>query len=181
MVSFGAVPSAPYILLYILYVCVGVAVVKVITIASILCILSLLFEKWLRPKRPLRLSVYFGVPGAGKTTFAAYLVRQAQRESCIIKFCRVHSGRLCRWILASGLFKRAYPVWSNVEIRGAYRIEPKADLGVYQIEDGSLIIDEAGIEFNNRQYKSLPVEVIRWLKLHRHYRMSVEVAPHAGA
>ena len=141
-----------------------------------LCWIAPRIIQWLLPRRVLQLSVYFGVPGAGKTTFAAYLVRQAAKESRIVKFCRVHeSGRVCRWVLASGLLKRSVPVWSNVPIRGAYQIDVKEDLGKYQIEDGSLIIDEAGIDFNSRQYKSLPMSIIKWLKLHRHYRMSVDV------
>ena len=38
-----------------------------------------------------------------------------------------------------------------------------------------MIIDEAGVEFNNRDYKAFPKPAIRFFKYHRHYGMSVDV------
>lgn len=95
------------------------------------------------------LNVYFGVPGSGKTTFAAHLARKEMR--------------------------RKRPVWSNVPITGTYEIDIQRDLGKFMISDGKLIVDEAGIEHNNRSYKSMPLHQIEWYKYHRHYRMSVDV------
>lgn len=97
----------------------------------------------------LHVNVYMGVPGAGKTTIAAKL---AKRD-----------------------IKKGIPVWSNVPIKGTYKIDPQKELGVYHIEAGRLIIDEAGNEFNNRDFKTFPPEVRKWLKLHRHYGMKVDV------
>lgn len=37
-----------------------------------------------------------------------------------------------------------------------------------------LIIDEAGIEYNSRKYKSLSQDTISFFKLHRHYRCDVD-------
>ena len=65
------------------------------------------------------LSVYFGVPGSGKTTFASYLAKKD--------------------------LKHGLKVYSNVPIVGTYRLEPKQDIGIYMIEDARLIIDEASI------------------------------------
>jgi hypothetical protein len=62
-----------------------------------------------------------------------------------------------------------------VPIKGTYKINPQEELGVYQIEAGRLIIDEAGNEFNNREFKTFPKAVRTWLKLHRHYGMKVDV------
>jgi len=40
------------------------------------------------------LNVYFGVPGSGKTTYAAYLSKQCAYESIIIRLCnRIPTAR----------------------------------------------------------------------------------------
>lgn len=127
------------------------------------------------PKHPLQLNVYFGVPGSGKTTFAAYLARQAQKESLVIKLCKRFPCRYTRWILRGKHWKRAYPVWSNVPINGTFTLDAKTDIGVFMIQDGKMIIDEAGVEFNNRDYKAFPKPAIKWFKYHRHYGVSVDV------
>lgn len=101
-----------------------------------------------KKKRKDIVSVYFGVPGAGKTTLAAWLVKQD--------------------------LKHHREVYSNVPITGAYKLDVK-DLGVYHIENASVIVDEAGIEWNNRNYKSFPQTTIKFLKYHRHYQTSVDV------
>ena len=51
------------------------------------------------------LTIYFGLPGSGKTTVAASLAKM--------------------------YLKAGYPVWSNVPIRGCYELNPKTDLGEY--------------------------------------------------
>lgn len=127
------------------------------------------------PKHPLQLNVYFGVPGSGKTTFAAYLAKQAQKESIIIRFCRRFPCGFTNWILNGKHWKRALKVYSNVPISGTYKVDARKDIGKYNIEDGKLIIDEAGVEFNSRQYKSFPTAAIYWFKFHRHYGVSVDV------
>ncbi len=132
-------------------------------------------DKARHPKHKLQLNVYFGVPGSGKTTYAAYLAREAQRESKVLRLCRRFPCRFTNWILNGKNWKRPYPVWSNVPISGTYQISAKTDLGVYMIQDGKLIIDEAGVEFNNRDYKSFPKPAIKFFKYHRHYGVSVDV------
>ena len=98
---------------------------------------------------PAELSVYFGVPGSGKTTFAAYLAKQHM--------------------------KKGGQVYSNVEIIGTYKLDSRKDLGKYMIKDARIIIDEAGIDYNNRDFKSFPVESLRYFKTHRHYRVAIDV------
>lgn len=139
-------------------------------------------------KLKYELSVYFGVPGSGKTTFAAWLVSQSQRVSLIGKF-----GLWLRWhwpfygsrfrflnhnFVSQWIFDHCrcgYPVWSNVPITGAYAFDPQSDLGTHWIYDGRLIIDEAGVEFNNRNFKSFSQNAIYFFKYHRHYRLAVDV------
>ena len=94
-------------------------------------------------------SVYFGVPGSGKTTFAAWLVRKD--------------------------LKHGLNVWSNVPISGAYRLDPKEDIGNYMICNGRVIIDEAGIEYNNRDFKDFSKKQLYFYKYHRHYQLAVDI------
>lgn len=139
-------------------------------------ITAVLLFRWLKPKSPPHvLNVYFGVPGSGKTTFAAYLAKQCMRQSRIITWAENHPGKLSGWILVSGLFKRRMPVFSNVPITGACQLDPQKDIGVNMIVGGKVIIDEAGIEYNNRNFKAFPPAAVYWYKYHRHYQCSVDV------
>ena len=95
--------------------------------------------------QPSRLSVYYGAPGVGKSTFAA--------------------------ALADAYIRCGIPVYSNVPINGTYRVE-KSDLGTYLIESGLLIWDEVGVDFNSRQFKSnFTSAQIKWFKYHRHEKI----------
>ncbi len=142
-------------------------------------ILLIIFYLWLHkarhPKHPLQLNVYFGVPGSGKTTYAAYLAKRAQKESLVIRFCKRFPCWLTCRILDGPNWKRAYPVWSNVPIAGTIQLNAREDIGVYMIQDGKMIIDEAGVEFNSRNYKTFPQTAIKFFKYHRHYGVSVDV------
>lgn len=93
-------------------------------------------------------SIYFGVPGSGKTTMAAYL---AKKE-----------------------LKKRRKVYSNVDIKGCYAIE-KSDIGHFDISNGLLILDEAGIDYNNRESKKFTHEEVEFFKKHRHYNVDVAI------
>ena len=77
--------------------------------------------------------------------------------------------------MRSRFFKRKLPVYSNVPITGAYVLDAKTDIGNFMIQDAKIIIDEAGIEYNNRSYKTFPPEAVYFYKYHRHYKTSVDV------
>lgn len=113
-----------------------------VTVLAVLC----LFKK---KGREDIISIYFGVPGSGKTTFAAWLTRNELK----------HGGK----------------VWSNVPITGAMQYEPKTDLGFVSMVDGRIILDEASVEYNNRKFKELSPETIKFLKYHRHYQTAIDV------
>lgn len=97
--------------------------------------------------------IWFGVPGSGKTSMAAYLTRSSRRLG--------------------------YHVLSNVEIKGAYRLEPN-DLGRYDMSfDGEgchVIYDEGSIDFDNRNFKAFAQsDKPLYFALHRHMNNRVDV------
>lgn len=96
------------------------------------------------------ISIILGVPGAGKTTL---LTKIAQKE-----------------------MKKGKAVYSNVYIQNCFIIDSKADIGKYLIENAVLIIDEGGTEYDNRNWKALSRRIIRFYKMHRHYRTDVYIS-----
>ena len=97
------------------------------------------------------ITVYFGSPGSGKTTMA---VRRIRKQGRHYKATFANFGCKCATV-------------DDVSL---------ADLGKWTFPQGSLIeIDEAGIEYNNRKFKTLDQDTIKWFKLHRHYCCDVDV------
>ena len=100
------------------------------------------------------LSVFYGAPGSGKSTLAAYYAQRA--------------------------LKAGYKVYSNVAIKGCYKLT-KEDIGRYAMQECLVIIDEAGVEFNNRDFavqfskKSGGHKALEWFKKHRHEKAEVMV------
>lgn len=101
-----------------------------------------------------KLSVFYGAPGSGKTTVATYMAQRA--------------------------LKSGYVVYSNVPIKGCRRIDTDS-LGRWDISHSLLIWDEAGLDFNNRDFastfskKSGTMHVLKWFKYHRHEHVEVAV------
>lgn len=88
---------------------------------------------------------YFGAPGAGKTTMAT-------KEILLY-------------------YKRGFWTFANFDCSAADKdcVDLK-DLGQWSFPENSYIaIDEAGIDYNNRRWKSFSHEAIKWYKKHRHY------------
>lgn len=100
-------------------------------------------------KRNNILSIYFGVPGAGKTTMAAWLSRRDVRHRMA--------------------------VYSNVPIKGCFKYDTKKDIGRFSIEDCRLIVDEAALEYNCRDFSKFSKESQYFYRFHRHYAVAVDV------
>ena len=96
--------------------------------------------------------MYIGVPGSGKTTFASYLVKQRRKKA---------KKKKCSDLILS-----------NTPIKGAYKVY-KSDIGKYMIQDCLLIMDEAGIDYNNRNFKTFSDEETYFYKFHRHYNVDI--------
>lgn len=94
---------------------------------------------------------FFGSPGCGKTTLS---VKHA------IKNKRNYQYRFLN-------FEQSAPSVRSCDLEY---------LGDWTFPDSSYIgIDEVGIVYNNRAYKSLPKPAIAWFKKHRHYRCDIDV------
>lgn len=97
------------------------------------------------------ISTYFGNPGCGKTTLAVKMAIKNQKY-----------------------YDHVFLNFDHKIIDGY--IADLDGLGEWTFPDHSFIaIDEAGIEYNSRAYKSLPKPAIAWFKKHRHYKCDVAV------
>lgn len=128
---------------------------KWIVLAIALFVLYFYFVAWFSQKHakiklsPSKLTVYYGAPGVGKTTYAASLADRYLR-------CGI-------------------PVYSNVPINGCYRID-KSDIGKYCVENALLIWDEVGVDFHARNFKSnFTSDQIKFFKYHRHENVEVAI------
>lgn len=97
------------------------------------------------------ITVYFGSPGSGKTTMACREIYKQQKR---YNYTFANFGCKCA-------------DFDDVSLES---------LGTWTFPKGSYVaIDEAGIEYNNRRFKSLSQETIKWFKLHRHYCCDISV------
>ena len=103
----------------------------------------------------LMVSMYFGLPGTGKTTMLCKLALDASRKRSPYKH-----------------------VYGNLTLSGVpnyTKIEP-SDLGKYMLVDCLILIDEGTVHFDNREYKNFSKAVRDFLLLHRHYNCDLVIA-----
>ncbi len=94
----------------------------------------------LKYKNPYRLTMIFGKKGSGKSTTLTRLALEAK--------------------------KAGKEVFANVPLPGAHLIK-ESDIGFFDIPPESvLIVDEAGMIWDNRHFKNFKPEVRDWFKLH---------------
>lgn len=99
------------------------------------------------------ISGYFGLPGAGKTSFLAKI---AQKE-----LKRIKRG------------KSPYKmVLSNFECTGCHRLDFH-DLGQYLIENALILIDEITLEADSRDFKKFNQQLKYFFVMHRHYSCDI--------
>ena len=98
-------------------------------------------------RNPYKLTLVFGKKGSGKTTF---LTKKA------VQYMR-----------------RGKTVYSTVYIPGAHMFDVQ-QIGNYTFPPESVVfVDEVGMVWDNRNFKSFRPEVSDWFKLQRHYHVTV--------
>lgn len=110
--------------------------------------------------------------------FAFFLVSKRYRNpyTLTMVFGKKGSGKTC--LMTREIIKHQKMGWTvyadfPVNISGV-RIFSARDLDKFTPDSNSLIcIDEAGITFGNRDYKSFSKGLIEWFKLQRHYKVKV--------
>lgn len=98
----------------------------------------------------------FGLPGSGKSTYLSYL---AARENK-----RIKTGR-----------SKYLRVLSNFPIKDCYLIDFN-DLGVYDTSNSLILIDEATLCADSRDFKSFKKTSKNFFLLHRHYHCDIWIA-----
>lgn len=121
--------------------------------AALWFVLTMFFDHRLLSRFSPVVRVWFGVPGAGKTSVAAWLTRNSK--------------------------KKGITVLSNVEIADSYRLDT-SDLGTVDMSfDGKgchVVYDEAGIDFDNRNFTDFAKSnKPKYFALHRHQCNMVDV------
>jgi len=94
-------------------------------------------------------STYFGMPGAGKTTFCAYIVKHLKR-------------------IYDSNNPKSLKVYSNVPIHGAIQFN-KSDFGRYDFSNAVIILDECSLYYDGRNFaQNFNQYSLEYLKLLRH-------------
>ena len=95
----------------------------------------------LKYRNPYKLTMIFGKKGSGKSTTLTRIALDA--------------------------LKAGKAVYANIPLPGAYLIK-ESDIGFFDIPPGSvLIVDEAGMIWDNRHFKNFKPEVLALLLSHR--------------
>ena len=91
---------------------------------------------------------YFGLPGCGKSTFLAKMAKKYQAQGYRV------------FVLAE------YPV------DGCYLFR-WSDLGVFDMSNSVILIDEISLRADNRDYKKFSDQIKSFFILHRHYHCDI--------
>lgn len=99
----------------------------------------------------MAVSLYFGLPGCGKTTLLTYFAKKFTKKG-----------------------SRYKNVYTNVSLSvpGVIYID-NSFIGNYNISDGALLIDEATLFADSRDYKNFGKDKIEYFLLHRHYNVDI--------
>lgn len=112
-----------------------------------------LFDKFIDKRQEYNIYGFVGSPGVGK--------------SCVLQQ------------IINEFYEKGVNVWSTRPFQYARKISI-SDLGNYSfningIQGGVLILDELGIDMNNRHYKEIDKDILEFFKLYRHYKLQIYV------
>lgn len=98
----------------------------------------------------MSIRLYFGLPGSGKTTLLAKHALEYSK-------------------------KQNFNVYSNVDLNIPSVIPITNDqIGKYRMSNGVILIDEATLFADSRQFKSFSTDLVKLFCLHRHLRLDIE-------
>lgn len=102
---------------------------------------------------------YFGVPGCGKTTLATKKARQVNKK------IKRDQKRVKMGLKPKCPYKY---VLTNFNCKGCYKIN-FSDIGIYDIQNCCIILDELTIDADNRDFKNFARSSVEGFIYHRHY------------
>ena len=99
--------------------------------------------------------------------FVVLSVRLGVGKSCVLQQ------------IINEFYEKNINVWSTRPFEHAIKISID-DLGKYSfningVQGGVLILDELGIDMNNRNYKEIDKKLLEFFKLFRHYKLDIYV------
>lgn len=102
-----------------------------------------------------KLNICFASPGGGKTTLYAHIVDKLTADQT-----KVYGN---------------VPLTLPEEQAKYFRLieNPRKDIGKYDYHDCVILIDESGVDFNNRDWKNTTQAFIKYIKYHRHFRCTM--------
>lgn len=103
-----------------------------------------------------KLSLYFGLPGCGKTTY-------------ITKIC---CDEIQKMVVGRSPYRHIYTNVKGIRVPGVEYV-PFSYFGKYEIDDCLYIVDEATINADSRDFKTFPMEKIQYLCEHRKHRCEI--------
>lgn len=108
-----------------------------------------LFKKKQKSKVNPGLTLIMGKAGSGKSTMMGLIVRNA--------------------------IKRGIPVYCSHHVLGAIQFNPKEDLGKKDIQKAIVIVDEAQMEYDARDFKTFPQHNKFFFSHYRHFELEVYI------
>lgn len=99
------------------------------------------------------ITIYFAPPGVGKTTLAARFV-------------------FWEWVRSKFHRNKYSRVLCNFPCIHSYEFDTDM-IGSVDMSDSLILIDEIGISMNNRKWADMSQDMIKHLKLHRHYKEDI--------
>ena len=122
----------------------------------LLCVSPLIFNFATRKYlNPYKLYLVFGKKGSGKSTY-------------LVKLAKQYLKRKKRWNIYTNMDELFIPGVRHFDIKHLGDFVPEAD--------SLLLLDEVGMIWDNRDYKTFRPEVRDFFKLQRHYHVTVYMA-----
>lgn len=118
----------------------------------------------------MSVTLLFGLPRSGKSTFLTYAARRALAGKPIAVGCGLWKRRIGDF--QKPRYKRVY---CNFPVKGTYKLDFD-QLGKVEFRDCLIIIDEIMLLCDSRNWKEYGAELRDFMALHGHYRCDILAA-----